>query len=139
MPHTPALQLSQRLSNGRFGAGNAGRPRGARNRVAQRVAIAILDDFEAHQNRLLNILRENNLELYVRLLSRLLPRSADVGLPDYADFSQDELADRIEDIRLALEFVEKGEGTLLDVEGVLVGETEFALVNEPEAEAGSAP
>ena len=90
--------------------------------MAQRVAFAILEDFEAHQAAILPDLRKYKMSLYLRLVSRLLPVPADVGLPDFADFDDDELAIRIADLRDALDCIEKGEGTLFDLEGVLVSE-----------------
>ncbi|HEY3814689.1 MAG TPA: hypothetical protein VGL66_15825 [Caulobacteraceae bacterium] len=130
MPKPPAVPAPARHANGRFGAGNPGRPLGARNRVSQRVAIAILKDFEAHQGELIPRLRNFNMTLYLRLVSNLLPRSGDVGLADY-DLSDGDLADKIEDLRLALDFVERGEGTLLDLEAVLVGEAEMVADPRP--------
>lgn len=131
MPQPPALPSSSRQSNGRFGAGNPGRPRGARNRVAQRVAMAVLEDFEAHQHEIIPDLRTQRTPLYLRLVSSLLPKAADVGLTDYADLSDEALADRIEEVRLALDCIEQGAGTLLDVEAVLVGESEAVALGAP--------
>jgi hypothetical protein len=130
MPNPPAVPSPTRHANGRFGAGNPGRPRGARNRVSQRVALAILEDFEAHQEQVIPRLREFNIGLYLRLVSRLLPSSLEVGFADYG-LSDDDLADKIEDLRLALDFVERGDGTLLDLEAVLVGEAEMVAQERP--------
>jgi hypothetical protein len=130
MPNPPAVPSPTRHANGRFGAGNSGRPRGARNRVSQRVALAILEDFEAHQKEVIPRLREFNIGLYLRLVSRLLPSSLEVGFADYG-LSDDDLADKIEDLRLALDFVERGDGTLLDLEAVLVGEAEMVAQERP--------
>ena len=45
--------VTPRDPGGRFSAGNPGRRVGSRNRVSKRVALAILDDFEANQGDLL--------------------------------------------------------------------------------------
>lgn len=63
-----------RNSGGRFGAGNPGRPPGARNHVTGRVAGAILDDFEAHQDEVMARLRESYTGAYLRAVTGLLPR-----------------------------------------------------------------
>jgi hypothetical protein len=126
MPNPPAAPSPARHTNGRFGAGNSGRPRGARNRVSQRVALAILEDFEAHQTEILPDLRKYRMPLYLRLVSRLLPASTDVGLADYSGMSDEALAEKITEMRSALDWLSEGQGTLLDLEAVLVGELEMS-------------
>ena len=86
------------------------------------MATAILQDFEDNQDQLLADLRTYKMTIYTRLVTHLLPKSVEIGLPDYADFSDAEVADKIEDLRLALDIVANGEGTLHDVESVLTGE-----------------
>ncbi|HEY2178458.1 MAG TPA: hypothetical protein VGH15_07740 [Caulobacteraceae bacterium] len=70
-----------RHASGRFGPGNPGRPPGSRNRMPSRAAAkAILDHFEANRDRLLDDLlaRPDQRGLYIRLISRLLPRDLEV-------------------------------------------------------------
>ena len=68
-----------RDAQGRFAAGNKGRPFGSRNRVSKRVARAILADFEAHQDEILPKLRRWWTPQYVSLVARLLPRVDEAG------------------------------------------------------------
>ena len=65
-----------RHANGRFGPGNPGRPLGSGNRRARQVASALLADFEANQEELLEKLRRYYFSDYLRLIGRLLPRPA---------------------------------------------------------------
>ena len=70
-----------RQSNGRFGAGNPGRPPGSRNR-ATRFAKAFLDDFEANQDELLERLRTAHLRTYMSVIAHLMPRQFDFEVLD---------------------------------------------------------
>jgi hypothetical protein len=63
-----------RHANGRFGPGNPGRRAGARNQISHRVAMAILEDFEANQDEVLQRLRTCFTPAYFALLLRLLDR-----------------------------------------------------------------
>jgi hypothetical protein len=114
-----------RLPNGQFGAGNLGRPQGSRNRVSGRVAVAILEDFEAHQGEILDRLRGGMwLPLYVRLIAGLLPRQVDIALPDITAFSEAEVARRVLAMRDLLDRIQDGDASLLDLEAVLLSEEE---------------
>jgi hypothetical protein len=120
MPNPPA-----RHRNGRFGPGNPGRPLGSRNRVSRRLVLAILEDFEAHQEDVYECLRRQFMPVYARLVWGLLPKSADYALPDFSDFSELQKARRVNEVRDALDRVQFGEGTLLDLEAVLLNEEPY--------------
>ena len=111
-----------RDANGRFGAGNPGRPFGSRNRLSKRVARAILRDFEANQADLLPRLRRWFVPNYVQLVSRLLPRPVEVGGPEIDSLDEVEIARLIGDARAALDSIEAGQGSLADLEAALLGE-----------------
>ena len=121
---TPAPQLPTpyRDANGRFGAGNPGRPFGSRNRLSKRVARAILRDFEANQDDLLPRLRRWFVPHYVQLVSRLLPRQVEVGGPEIDALDEVEVARLIEGARAALDSIDAGQGSLADLEAALLGE-----------------
>ena len=118
----PTRRSHTRFPNGRFGPGNPGRPKGSRNRVSSRLTLAILEHFDARHDEILDRLQAAWLPAYVRLMSSLLPRSADYALPDFSDFSDLEKARRVNEVRDTLDRVQYGEGTLLDLEAVLLGD-----------------
>ncbi|MBA3811183.1 MAG: hypothetical protein H0X27_05980 [Caulobacteraceae bacterium] len=75
-----------RHPDGRFGPGNPGRPLGSRNQMSQRVAAAILADFEANKEQVFEGLRFAHLPAYFAFLARL----ADQGVEsDRADLDAD--------------------------------------------------
>ena len=127
MPNPPAVRPATRQPDGRFGAGNPGKPRGTRNKVSGRVAVAILEDFETHQDEIFERLRRSWLPVYVRLASSLLPRSVEMSLPDLSACSQEEVAGKVLAVREVLHLIESGQGTLLDLEAVLLGETDPSM------------
>jgi len=70
-----------RQTNGRFGAGNPGRPVGSRNRSA-RVAEVFFDDFEANQDEIMRRLRVAHLRTYMSVITHLMPRQIEIAAPD---------------------------------------------------------
>jgi hypothetical protein len=78
MSDTPLTPAPQRDANGRYRPGAPGRPRGAGNRFSRAVAMAVLEDFAKHRERTLKRLREDHVASYAAMVSRLLPRGADL-------------------------------------------------------------
>ena len=111
--------------SGRFAKGNPGRPLGSRNRVSRRIVTGILQDFEGRQDAILSYLRGYKLETYLDLVWKLLPKSAiDVASMDPMDYTPEERAAVIGRVRRALDRAETGEGSLAEVEQLLLGEPE---------------
>ncbi|MBS0412316.1 MAG: hypothetical protein JSR86_20525 [Proteobacteria bacterium] len=77
---TDITHKNTRQSNGRFGAGNPGRPIGSRNRSA-RVAEVFFDDFEANQDEIIRRLRVAHLRTYMSVITHLMPKLIDVAVP----------------------------------------------------------
>jgi len=124
MPDTPATSQSlARHANGRFGPGNPGRRPGSRNRASQRVVLAILEDFEAHHEKVLGRLREFFTPHYIDVVTRLLPRQIEVTAPDLDSYSEAEIAHVVRQARTALDRIEDGRGSLIELEAALVIET----------------
>ena len=122
------LPHSGRNTDGRFGAGNAGRPIGTRNRLSQRVLRTILTDFEANQEMVLTRMRSSYTRAYLSIVARLLPRQIEVaGIPDPASYTAEEVAVMIGRMRTAIERVELGEGSFLDLEEAFIAAEQAAV------------
>src|ERR1700761_1591703 len=93
--------VASREAGGRFAPGNAGRRLGSRNRVSKRVALAILDDFEANQGDLLMRTRRWFLPQYMQLIGRLLPRQSEDGGLDLDTLERDEALAVVAAVRAA--------------------------------------
>src|SRR5271167_2482312 len=72
-----------RDSGGRCVSGNPGRPKGSRNRMTNRLAMALLDDFTTHEEENLRKLRRWFFTDYVRLMGRFLPAHVKQTRPDF--------------------------------------------------------
>jgi hypothetical protein len=120
-----------RHANGRFGPGNPGRRAGARNRVSHRATMAILDDFELHKDELLNRLRIYHAPAYFAILTRLLDRELREETPALDDYDDVELARTVALARSALTLDQSPRDALIELEGVLVGQSSL----DPAAEA----
>ncbi len=119
-----------RHANGRFGPGNPGRRAGARNRVSHRATMAILDDFELHKDELLNRLRIYHAPAYFAILTRLLDRELRNETPALDDYDDIELARTVALARSALTLDQSPRAALLELEGVLVGQSSLDPVAE---------
>ena len=114
-----------REPSGRFAKGNPGRPLGSRNRVSRRIVTGILQDFESRQDAILSHLRGYKLDTDLDLVWKLLPKSAiEVSTRDPIDYTPEEAALVIARVRRALDRAETGEGSLAEVEQLLLGEPE---------------
>lgn len=127
MSDTP---VPARHANGRFGAGNPGRRAGARNRVSHRAAMAILADFELHKDEVLNRLRIYHAPAYFAILTRLLDRELQNEAPALDDYDDIELARTLALARSALTLDQSPRAALLELEGVLVGQSSLEPVAE---------
>lgn len=72
-------------------------------------------------------MREDDPNGYLQLIIRLLPKTVEVSMPDLGELSEEQISERVSDLRSALDLIEQGTGTLLDVEAVLLGEAELPL------------
>lgn len=73
-----------RDADGRFLRG-PGRQKGSRNRFSASLAMAVLEDFADNRGRVLARLRYSHMQTYAAMVSRLLPRGADLLEDDDAD------------------------------------------------------
>ncbi|HEY2178141.1 MAG TPA: hypothetical protein VGH15_06115 [Caulobacteraceae bacterium] len=112
-----------RHASGRFGPGNPGRPPGSRNRMPSHAARAILDHFEANRERLLDelIARPDQRGLYIRLVSRLLPREVEAPDVEPPARTAGEVAAVYAEARMLLDGDGDRRVALAELEGLLLG------------------
>ena len=110
-----------RLSNGRFLPGHSmgGRPPGARNRVSAKMLLAILKDFETHQEVLLDRLRSSYTPSYFNTLARMLPHMAQTETSDFDDYSDAQAARLVVSLRQTLAVNPNPRVALSELEAVL--------------------
>ncbi len=72
-----------RDAKGRFGPGNPGKPPGARNRIAGRIKLTLLQHFENNQEDILKMLLwARHFNDYMRLIGSMLPEDDEADGPD---------------------------------------------------------
>jgi hypothetical protein len=64
--------------NARFKAGNPGRPKGSRNKLANDFVKALHEDFEQHGAQAIAKVREEDTSTYIRVIASILPKELKV-------------------------------------------------------------
>ena len=62
-----------------FKVGNPGRPKGARNKLAEAFVKALHKDFEEHGEQAIERARDEKPDQYLKVIASLLPKEIDVG------------------------------------------------------------
>ena len=111
-----------RHANGQFGPGNPGRARGARGRMTQRIALSLLRHYEENQAQILSTFTSHrNMPAFMRMFDRMMSREMCDEGPDLAALPAEEAVRVTGAVRIALERVEAGKGSLADIEAALDG------------------
>jgi len=90
--------------DGQFKAGNPGRPKGSRNKITKEFLDALAADFEIHGAVVIEKVRRERPDVYLKLIAQLVPRDWDVRhsgnlnieLVSFKDVTQDDLESRQE-------------------------------------------
>lgn len=86
---------------GRFGEGNPGRPKGARNKLGEAFVAALEADFNEHGVEAIKACREVDPTAYVRTIAGLLPKQVHITENPLSDMGDDELKRLLDIIRAA--------------------------------------
>ena len=78
-----------------FAKGNPGRPKGARNRLGEAFLEAMLDDFTQHGVSVIETVRSEKPDQYLKVIASILPKEMNLNVSDqFSEMTDDELADR---------------------------------------------
>jgi len=81
----------------RFGPGNPGRPKGARNKLGEAFIEALHDDFNQYGVEAIQKTRTEKPDQYLKVIASLLPKDVNLNITDdTSEMSDDELAERIQ-------------------------------------------
>jgi hypothetical protein len=87
----------------RFGPGNPGRPKGARNKLGEAFIEALHDDFGKHGVDAIVEVRETKPDQYLKVIASLLPKDVNLNITDdTSEMTDDELVERIERLTSAV-------------------------------------
>lgn len=97
----------------------AGRPKGARNRLAEAFVEALHDDFAVHGVDAITACREEKPDVYVKVIASLMPKDVNLNISDNAeDMSDDELAERVRKLTAAVSpFLDRRTGGVEEATG----------------------
>lgn len=87
---------------GRFVSGNigGGRTKGSRNKLGEAFVAALHDDFLAHGMSVIEDVRVNKPDAYLKVIASILPK--EIKIESVNDLSDDELDKRIRQLAVAL-------------------------------------
>ena len=87
----------------RFGPGNPGRPKGARNKLGEAFIEALHADFNEHGVEAIEKTRTEKPDQYLKVIASLLPKDVNLNITDdTSEMSDDELAERIQRLTAAV-------------------------------------
>jgi hypothetical protein len=92
-------------TTGRFLTGNigGGRPKGARNKLAESFLADVLEEWESHGAVAISDMREKNPGDFVKMVASLLPKEMTLNLTnDLSELSDDELLGQIRELHASL-------------------------------------
>jgi hypothetical protein len=78
-----------------FKPGNPGRPKGSRNKFGEAFIQALADDFERHGAEVIERVRIEKPEAYLKVIASLLPRDLNLNVSKYDHLSDEQLIMRL--------------------------------------------
>jgi hypothetical protein len=86
-----------------FKPGNAGRPKGARNKLGEAFIQALHDDFAEHGVAAIATVRAEKPDQYLKVIASLMPKEMTLNFTDdYSETTDDELIERIRELDAAI-------------------------------------
>lgn len=110
MTSTPPLPNGNQTADGKFAPGNKlgrGRIKGSRNKIAESFLSALHADFEEHGPAVIEKVREERPQDYLKVVASILPKELNIRVED--ELSDAELDQRIRELAAALR-IESGIG-----------------------------
>jgi hypothetical protein len=111
------VSVTDRDDKGRFLSGNigGGRPRGARNKLANEFVQAIYNDFQQNGVNAISRLAQDRPDKYLRLIAQILPRELDIALHVNSNLFQ-EAKDFFQMYQLARDYIGAEPAKLIEAE-----------------------
>ena len=81
----------------------AGRPKGSRHKLSEDFIRAMAEDFENHGKDAIVKMREDRPGDYIRVIASLMPKDLNLNVNEYEHWTDEQLADRLEQLDRELE------------------------------------
>jgi hypothetical protein len=107
-PDTTADNGTARDEKGRFGPGNPGRPKGSRHKLGEAFIQALYADFEEHGPRVIETVRTEKPDAYMKVVASLLPK--EFKIETVSELTDEQLNARIAQLADVIHRVEGGIG-----------------------------
>jgi hypothetical protein len=75
--------------------GNPGRPRGSRNKLGEAFIAALAEDFEKHGVEVIERVRIEKPEAYIKVIASLLPKDLNLNVTKLDDLTDEQLLERL--------------------------------------------
>lgn len=79
----------------------AGKPKGARNKLAERFLADVLNEWETHGAVAISEMREKNPGDFCKMVASLMPKDVNLNVNNEIEMTDDELAQRIRELSRA--------------------------------------
>lgn len=89
----------ERDASGKLLPGSGGRPAGARNKLQAAFIETMAEDFEAHGKGVIDIVRIEKPDVYLKVIASVLPKEWLIGESTFGDMSDEDIDDAINKIR----------------------------------------
>jgi len=76
----------------------SGRPKGARNKLAERFLADVLNEWETHGAVAISDMREKNPGDFCKMVASLMPKDVNLNVNNEIEMTDDELAQRIREL-----------------------------------------
>jgi len=86
-----------------FKAGNPGRPKGSRNKLGEAFIQAMYEDFEAHGADVIDKVRLEKPDQYLKVVASILPQQLNVRVSEFDELTEDQIDQRINALARALQ------------------------------------
>lgn len=90
-----------------------GRPKGSRNKLSEAFIEALAADFSEHGVDVIETVREEKPDVYIRVVASILPRDMNVNVGEFGELSDEDLLARIRAMEAAIRPFLHGEDGLL--------------------------
>ncbi|WP_217589758.1 hypothetical protein [Burkholderia sp. GbtcB21] len=91
-----------RDGNGRFAPGNAGRPKGSRNKLGEEFLSQLHADFVEHGARVIQTVRTEKPDVYLKVVASILPTQMEVKIDPIEEMSDADLDRYIKQLAAAV-------------------------------------
>jgi len=90
-----------------------GRPKGSRNKLSEAFIEALAADFHEHGIGVIQAVREEKPDVYIKVIASILPRDLNVNVRDLGELSDEDLRTRIRDMEAAIRPFLHGESEVM--------------------------